>query len=209
MSSSEPDKRTPKKARSFRIKNTSIVKSPLDKKWVISITLITFAITMILSIVASDVLSHVGLIPAFLILFGFVGLGIVFDLLGVATASADEKPFHSMSSKRVKGADQAVWLIRNAEKVSSFCNDVIGDICGIVSGVAISLVVVYVLLTMPLLNASLTSLSITGLVAAITVGGKAVGKTFARNHSNSIVYAAALLVYFLTNWRKKPGKGDN
>ena len=44
--------------------------------------------------------------------------------------------YHAMSSKKIKGAKKAVSFKKNADKVSSFCNDVIGDICGIISGSA-------------------------------------------------------------------------
>ena len=39
-----------------------------------------------------------------------------------------------MNSRKVKGANVAVKFKKNAEKVSSFCCDVIGDICGVISG---------------------------------------------------------------------------
>ena len=57
-------------------------------------------------------------------------------MIGVAVTAADEKPFHSMSAQKVRGARVAITLKRNADKVGSFCNDVIGDICGIISGSA-------------------------------------------------------------------------
>ena len=54
----------------------------------------------------------------------------------MAVATANEKPFHSMASRKVPGALEAIRLLRNAERVSSICNDVVGDICGVVSGSA-------------------------------------------------------------------------
>ena len=69
-----------------------------------------------------------------MVLFFFIALGIVFDMIGIAAASGTEREFHSMAAHKVRGAREAVWMLRNAEKVSSICNDVVGDICGIISG---------------------------------------------------------------------------
>ena len=65
----------------------------------------------------------------FIYLF-FIFLGILFDIIGVAVTSSDDKIFHSMSARKVRGAKVAVKFHKNAEKVSSFCCDVVGDICG-------------------------------------------------------------------------------
>lgn len=40
------------------------------------------------------------LVEAFVVLLVIVMLGIVFDIIGVAVMSANEKPFHSMAAKR-------------------------------------------------------------------------------------------------------------
>ena len=55
-------------------------------------------------------------------------------MLGVAVAASALEPFVAMASKRVKGSREAISLVKNAEKVSSFASDVVGDICGILSG---------------------------------------------------------------------------
>ncbi|MFQ8767640.1 MAG: hypothetical protein ACLR8U_14850 [Oscillospiraceae bacterium] len=44
----------------------------------------------------------------------------MFDIIGVAVTAADEKPFHSMASRKVPEAGEALKLIRNAGRVSSF-----------------------------------------------------------------------------------------
>ena len=81
---------------------------------------------------------------SFAVLLLFIALGIVFDMIGVASTSATEKEFHSMAAHRVRGAREAVWMVRNAEKVSSICNDVVGDICGIISGATGALIVAHI-----------------------------------------------------------------
>jgi len=120
-------------------------------------------------------------------------------MIGVAVAASDEKPFHSMNSKKLHGSKTAIYLIKNAEKVSSFCNDVIGDISGIVSGSA-GAVIALNLANEYYGNSFIYSLIITSLIASFTIGGKALGKSYAINHSEYIVYEFAKLIsIFKTN----------
>ena len=116
----------------------------------------------------------------------------------MAVTTADEAPFHSMAAHRIKGSARAIKLIKAKDKVSNFCNDVVGDICGIISGSASATVVAYIIKTAPTLNGFLTSLVVTASVAALTVGGKAIGKGFAIRYSNSIVYTVARLLSFFS-----------
>ena len=60
--------------------------------------------------------------------------GVVFDVIGIAVTAADETPFNSMASKKIRARQSLAAAER--PQVSSFCNDVVGDICGVVSGVA-------------------------------------------------------------------------
>jgi len=103
---------------------------------------ITFIISIIFSIVSQKTFSSSGnfLLPLSII-FIIILIGVIFDIVGIAVASTPETPFLSMSSKKIKGAKQALNLIKNADIVSNFCNDVVGDICGIVSGAAGSMLV--------------------------------------------------------------------
>lgn len=166
--------------------------SPL--RWSLTILFGSFFLSVIFNALSETALLNVGNLPAFFILGAFVFLGIIFDIFGVATTTASEKPFNAMSSKRVKGAKEALWLVKNADKVSSICNDVIGDICGIMSGSTAAIIIA----TLPFSGTSgfIISLVITGLVAGITVGGKALGKGFAIKNSNDIVFFLARIFNF-------------
>ena len=108
-------------------------------------------------------------------------------MIGISVTVADLKTFNSMATKKVKGATLAVKLIKNADKVSSFCNDVIGDICGIISG-STGVSVAIIVANKFDISLLLVTLLITALIAAMTIGGKAIGKSFAINKSNSILY---------------------
>ncbi len=95
-----------------------------------------------LSLASETSLSGAGAAAAALVLAVFIGLGILFDIIGVAVTAADPRPFHSMAAHKEPGAKEALVLLRNAGRVSSVCNDVVGDICGIVSGTTTAVIVV-------------------------------------------------------------------
>ena len=163
-------------------------KTPSHARWVIRVFLIAVALSAAMSLCSGALLEDAGYVVATLILLLFIALGIMFDIIGVAVTAANPKPFNSMAAHRVKGAKEALYLIRNAEKVASFCNDVVGDICGIVSGTTTAVIVVRLQAAFSLPESVLLSVAVTALVSGLTIGGKALGKTVALNKSTSVVY---------------------
>ena len=157
-------------------------------RWVVTIFITTIFVSGAISLLSDAVMENSSIAVAFLILLAIVLVGIVCDVIGVAVTSADEKPFHSMASRRVPGAKEAIQLLRNAEKVSSICNDVVGDICGVVSGAASATIAARVLNHLSFSWPQLVTLAMSALVAGLTVGGKAVGKTVAIRSCTEIVY---------------------
>ena len=175
-------------------------KTPSHARWVIRVFLIAVALSASMSLCSGAVLEDAGYVTATLILLLFIALGIMFDIIGVAVTAANPKPFNSMAAHRVKGAKEALYLIRNAEKVASFCNDVVGDICGIVSGSTAAVIVVE--LQRDLSTTSiLISIAVTALISGITIGGKALGKTVAINECTGVVYRVARLMHTLHLYR--------
>ena len=176
-------------------------------RWVVTIFFTTILISGTISLLSDEIMARSGMAVAFLILLFIILIGIIFDIIGVAVTSADEKPFHSMAARKVPGAQEAIRLLRNAERVSSICNDVIGDICGVVSGSASATIAAQVLAKFDFSWPMVVSLVMSALVAGLTVGGKAIGKTFAMNSCTTIVHTAGKIVYFLRHipdiFRKK------
>lgn len=162
-------------------------KKYINWNWIIKITLIAFTLSFVFSAISEFVIPNVNIIIGIFLVIIFIGLGVLFDIIGVAVTSADEKIFHSMNSRKVKGAKLAVKFKKNADKLSSFCNDVIGDVCGIISGSAGAIIAATIAVKLSL-NAFLVSLVVTALIASLTIGGKAMGKNFAINKSNVILY---------------------
>ena len=172
-------------------------------RWVVTIFFTTILVSGIISFISDEIMASSTMAVAFLILLAIVFLGIIFDIIGVAVTSADEKPFHSMAARKVPGAQEAIKLIRNAERVSSICNDVVGDICGVVSGSASALIASQILQNFEFSFPQIVSLVMSALVAGLTVGGKAVGKTFAIGSCTRIIHSTGKIIWFL---RHIPGK---
>lgn len=176
-------------------------KEIVDYKWILKIIVIAFLISMLFSFLSETIIPSVNVIIGILILIIFILIGVVFDMIGVAVTTAEEAPFHSMSSNKIRGAKTAVNMKKNADKTSSFCNDVVGDICGIVSGSAGAIIATSLSANFGF-NSFITVLVVTGFISALTIGGKAFGKSIAVNKSNYILYEFAKVVTDLS-FRKK------
>lgn len=172
-------------------------------RWVVTVFLVTLVVSGMISLISDEVMASSGLLAAFAILLGIVFLGIIFDIIGMAVATASEKPFHSMAARKVPGAQEAIHLLRNAERVSSICNDVVGDICGVVSGSASATIAALILSHVDTVWPRAISLGMSALVAGLTVGGKAIGKTIAVNSCTQIVHLVGRFLHTLNRFKKK------
>ncbi len=173
-------------------------KKLIDYKWICTIILLAFTISVIFTLISELAIPNVNILVGVFLTLLFIFIGVIFDMIGVAASVSPEAPFHSMATKRVKGATTAIKLKKNADKVSSFCNDVIGDICGIISGATGSVValkisdyfgcnrLIIVVITM-------------GIISALTIGGKALEKSIAINKSDKILYKFATILNIF--WR--------
>ena len=188
--------------------DSSAVKKERNKtiRWVVTIFFVTIIVSGMISFASNEIMADSTIWVAFLILFAIILIGIIFDIIGVAVTSADEKPFHSMAARKVPGAQEAIRLLRNAERVSSICNDVVGDICGVISGSASAAIAVQVLENFTFAFPQIITLLMSAIVAGLTVGGKAVGKTFAMESCTKIVHSVGKLLWSFRNfpkWMKK------
>ena len=164
-------------------------------RWVVTIFFVTMFVSGAISF-ASDALMEIStMVVAFFILLFIILIGIIFDIVGMAVATADEKPFHSMAARKIRGAQESIRLLRNAERVSSICNDVVGDICGVVSGSASATIAAQLLAKTEFSWPQIVGLLMSALVAGLTVGGKAIGKTFAIRSCTQIVHAVGKVVW--------------
>ena len=169
-------------------------------RWVVTIFFTTILVSGCISFVSDEIMAASSMAIAFLILLAIVFVGIIFDIIGVAVTSAEEKPFHSMAARKVPGAQEAIKLIRNAERVGSICNDVVGDICGVVSGSASATIASQVLQNFDSSIPQVISLVMSALVAGLTVGGKAIGKTFAIGSCTKITHGTGKIIWLMRHF---------
>lgn len=172
------------------MENKNKKKSIIEYNWIFKIVIASFIISVFFSFVSEMAIPNVNIFFSILIAILFIVIGVVFDMVGVSVATADESVYHSMASKKVKGAKMAIQLKKNASKVSSFCNDVVGDICGIVSGSAGAVISIKLSNIMDANNLIIT-LIVMGIISSLTIGGKAIFKSFAMKRSNNILYKFA------------------
>ena len=170
-------------------------KKTADYSWIIIVTVLAFLISILFSSLSEAIIPNVSALIAIIIILLFISIGIIFDMVGIAITVADLSTFNSMSTKRVRGSNIAVKLIKNSEKASSFCNDVIGDICGIVSGSA-GVSLASIIANKYSCGIFIPTLIITAIIAALTIGGKALGKQAAINKSTYILYKFSQVVSF-------------
>ena len=149
--------------------------------WIPIIFILTFILSFIFACL-SNLASNMNVLLLSITLIIFIIIGIIFDMIGVAVLTCEEKSFHAKASRKIKGAKECIWLIKNANKTSSICNDVIGDICGIVSGTITATLVI------KLYNTPLIAILLTAIVSSLTVGGKAIGKKIAIKKCENIVF---------------------
>lgn len=168
--------------------------------WVIQVFVLAVSLSAALSFISSTALTGAGYVVAVSVLVAFIALGIVFDMIGVAVTAADPRPFHSMASHREKGGKQAIRLLQNASRVSSVCNDVVGDICGIVSGTTAAVIVTRLQQDFSTTSV-LISIALTALISGLTIGGKALAKTIAINDCTRVVHRVAMIMYALHLYR--------
>ena len=180
-------------------KREKIKKEHVDSKWIVIIVCVSFILSFVLSFISQITIPNLSLWIGIIITLLFIALGILFDIIGVSVTTADEKVFHSMNSRKVKGASVAVRFKKNADKVSNFCCDVIGDVSGIISG-ASGTAITAILVTKFNFNLLITGLIVAAIISSLTIGGKAIGKSFAINKSNIILYEFAK---FISNFYNK------
>ena len=158
----------------------------------------TFLIALLLSLGSEAFIQTVNnFIIALGLLLIIILLGIFFDIIGTAATAAQIAPFNARAAKKIPGAAQAVRLTQNAGQVANFCNDVIGDIAGTLSGAIGAGILASLVGTFPTLDLVLTGAVMTSLIAALTVGGKAIGKNLAVEYANQIIFRVARIMAYI------------
>ena len=167
----------------------------INWSWCIRVLFLTLALSIMFSVLSELALTSASLIVALLVIVVLMFIGIFFDCVGVATTSCDERAFEGFEKSGIKGAKQSLILVRNAEKVSVICCDIIGDVCGILCGA--SGVAIVTRLIGEGANQSLSvlvSALVSGIIAGVTIFGKSLEKGFAvKNNEKILLYVGRCL----------------
>jgi len=175
----------------------------MKNKWTVKVFFLTFILAIIFSLIA-NLLGNLNNIILSICIISIIIIGIIFDIIGTASLSCDTKVLHSKASQKLNGAKEAIRLAKNASSVSSFCNDVVGDVCGIVSGSLVTILVVNIVTSN---NISIWNILLSSILSAFTVGGKALGKNIGVKKANDIIHSVGkILSLFKRKERKKREK---
>ena len=169
-------------------------------RWAFRMFFIAISLSLFFGFISQTLLTNMGIVIATLGISVFIFFSVIFDMIGIAAASADIEVFEKWKKENVTGADLGVRLCNNSEKVCSFCADVVGDICSTLSGAGGACIVVA--LTSDLTNNKiiiLISISVSALIAGITIFFKALMKERALKNSNKIILKLAKFLNFFVN----------
>lgn len=175
----------------YKFKSKGKRKRPSSRQagWAVKIVVLTFILSLISSVLSQVAVGGSDILIATMLLIFMVITSIIFDVIGVSVTSC--------SLCRISAADDddevtvtARMLIDNAEKVNNLCADVIGDICGVMSG-ACGASIVAAISEATGADVFLPSILVSAVIASVTVGGKAFCKKIAVVNSESIVLFAA------------------
>ena len=161
--------------------------------WIIIVFLLTFVLSIVFSTVSNVISVKCNNIVLSIVLVIVIAFGILFDLIGTASITAKESTFHALNSKKIKGAKQGIYMIKNSNQISSICNDIVGDVCGIISG-SIGAVLAISLTTSTGWNNTIISIVLAALISAFTVGGKAIFKIVAINNADNIILTVSKII---------------
>lgn len=180
-----------------------VKKPPKWLTWGLCVLFMSFGLTVVFSFLTELVISENS--PAVLcvvVLIVLLVLNISCDVLANAIISCKPEAFHAMASNKIKGAKRAVTFCKNASKLGSIFADVIGDICGIVSGAAGAVLATIIALSGDNVVKLISSIMVSAVIGALTVGGKAIFKHFAIRFNKQIVFGFARFTTFFKKEKK-------
>ncbi len=179
-------------------------KNKKNKKnyWPLIVVFLSLSISFLVSIGCEFLLSGTGIIICSILLLVVIIISIITDMIGVSLTSADLEPFNAMAARKCFGAKAAIKLIKNADRFASLFCDVIGDICGIISG-SICATFVVMMGLQGSTSQIIVSALVSGLVAALMIGGKAMGKRVAIKNNVFIISKFASFMAIFGYGKKK------
>ena len=171
-------------------------------KWAIKVFVLSISLSIIFSLFSQSLLPSLSPFFSIFVIVFFVFVSVIFDMVAVAFTSINKEQLDKF--KNENGYVMAVKLCERADKVASFGGDVVGDICGILSGAGGVSLVVNMNIQDANLNLLVTCL-VSSLIAGITIFCKAIMKTYALQNCEQIAIMTGVYLEasFFNRMRKK------
>lgn len=175
-----------------------------QKLWYFQIFFVSLFLCFLFSIISQFLLINANIAIALMLVLLLIFISVLFDIVGVAVAASNIKPLLELKKEeKTKGVKTAISLVKNADRVSSICTDVVGDICSIVSGASGFAISIILIAELPSVSSAILSTLVSSIIASLTVLGKALGKNFAINSSIKIVLFVGKFLEFFSIKKKK------
>ncbi len=168
---------------------------PLWLSWGLTILFLSFALSVLFSFLTEISVNGSPFYVCLIVLLVLLVLNIGCDIIANAVVSCEPEGFNAMASRKIRGAKRAVTFCRNSEKIASIFSDVVGDICGIISGSAGAVLAGYYVFN-DSIEGMIISILISAVIGALTVGGKAFGKPISIKYNFKITFGFAKFTTF-------------
>ncbi len=156
-------------------------------KWLLQIFIVSLVLSIVFTLLSQVILNHSNLVLSICLISVLIFISVIADIIGVAVTACSVKPILDMVENKKRGAKFALSIVKKADKTSSICSDVIGDICSILSGAGGVSITIQILSMCPSVSNFFLSLFINALLASLSILGKAIGKTYALSNPLKIV----------------------
>ena len=176
-------------------------------KWPLIVLGVSLILSFSFGVLSEMALSTPNLILAIVVIIVFLILSIIGDMIGVAATAATLEPFRAMASRKIRGANEAIILVKNADKVASVFADILGDICGILSGAAgASISLMLIKEWMPDITGVMIASLVSAVIAALIIFGKAAFKKYSIAHCERIILICGKVMSIFHKQNSKKNK---
>lgn len=177
-------------------------------KWPLIVLVISFSLSLFFGVLSEIAMTNANIFIAIVVVLVFLVIAIITDMIGVAIAACDTTPFRAMAAKKIRGAKEAIMLVKNADRVSSIVADILGDVCSILSGAAGTTIAVALISSnsSSMVEVIISSL-VSAVIAALLISGKALMKRYSLIHSEKIILILGKFISIF-HINKKSKKND-
>lgn len=169
-------------------------------RWAFKIFILSISLSIVFSVISQSLFPRLSVFVSLFVIAFFVFVSTVFDMVAVAVTSANTQNLANYQNE--KEYKTALRLVENTEKIASFCGDVVGDICSILSGAGGVSLVINMGITDPNVYFIITCL-VSSLIAGLTIFCKAIMKTYAvKNAEKVVLKTASIMSVSPMNWLK-------